>query len=213
MHLSSLDSLIRSRTLLEHPFYKRWSAGKLTKDELKIYAKEYFHLVERVPGIVERVRDRVQEPAMRARIDQNVVEEQEHVELWKRFAKSLGISERELTSYEPSAMARKAVASIEKLVEESADAGISAVYAMELELPAIAATKKQGLCDFYGLTSDDAHAYFDEHLCEEEHLKVWRIRPVDEATARRSATVSLSAQHTVLDAVCKKAGIPCDGAC
>lgn len=210
MHLSFLDPLIRSRSLLQHPFYRRWSKGELTLEELRVYAKEYFHLVDRVPGIVARVRDRVKDdPALQRRIEKNVWEEWDHIGLWKRFAASLGVEKEELLAHTPSPATRAAVRSLEELAEEGADAGFAAMYALELELPAIAATKKQGLCDHYGLTTEDAHAYFDEHLKEEEHLDVWRSRDLDAEVARRSAGRSIAAQHAVLDAVCEEAGIPC----
>jgi pyrroloquinoline-quinone synthase len=102
---------------------------------------------------------------------------------------------------------RDAVSSLETLAERSAEEGIVAMYALEAELPKIAETKKQGLCDFYGLTSDDAQVYFDEHLKEEKHLQVWRSQPVDAVRARSAAETSMSAQNRVLDAVCDACGI------
>ena len=50
--------------------------------------------MKRIPGVVERVRDRAANKKLQAQINENVVEEQEHVELWKRFAKSLGSPKR-----------------------------------------------------------------------------------------------------------------------
>ncbi|MSR87222.1 pyrroloquinoline quinone biosynthesis protein PqqC [Candidatus Peribacteria bacterium] len=205
--LSTLDPLIASRSLLNHPFYLKWSKGELTLDDLRIYAKEYFHLVERIPGIVDRVRARVRDRDLQMRIGESMREEQEHVELWKRFAKSLGISEVELTAHTPSQKVIDAVQSLEQVAEQGAEEGITAMYAMEAELPKIAETKKNGLCAFYGLTSEDAQIYFDEHLKEEKHLAVWRSFEVDNDRAQAAASTSLTAQNQVLDAVCEKCGI------
>jgi pyrroloquinoline quinone (PQQ) biosynthesis protein C len=83
------------------------------------------------------------------------------------------------------------------------------MYALEAELPKIAATKKEGLSAWYNLKSEDAHIYFDEHLKEEKHLEVWRKMKVSAGIATPSANVSLDAQHKVLDAVCDLAGIAC----
>ncbi len=207
MSLSVLDDVIATRSLLRHPFYVRWSNGELTLEDLRIYAKEYFHLVERIPGIVSRVRDRAPGTAMKLQIDENVREEQEHVELWKRFAKSVGVSEQELVSHPPSAKTREAVETLERIAESSYDNGVVAMYALELELPKIAATKKDGLQKFYGLDSEDAQIYFDEHLKEEKHLEVWRSLALPR-NAAIAAGVALDAQHRVLDAVCDQCGIP-----
>lgn len=207
MTLSQLDPLIAKTSLLLHPFYLKWSKGELTLEDLKVYAKEYFHLVERIPGVVARVRDRVQDPAFRVRIEENEREEREHVELWKRFAKSLGISEKELTSYHPSVDAVRAVRQLEEVAERGSDEGIACMYALEMELPKIAQTKKQGLKDFYNLDSEDAQIYFDEHLGEEKHLEVWRMFPVDTVRATKAAETSMAAQNRLLDAVCSLRGI------
>ncbi len=207
--LSHLDALIAEKSLLKHPFYVKWSKGELTRDHMKVYAKEYFHLAKSVPGVVSRIMDRVpaDNAAMKSHIEKNMQEEQEHVELWKRFAKSLGITDAELEAYEPTETVRNAVADLEKLAEQSYEDGVAAMYAFECELPKIAETKKDGLSAFYGLTSEDAHIYFDEHLGEEEHLKVWRNVAMDGERATLTASRSLDAQNRVLDGVCEAAGI------
>ena len=35
--------------LLKHPFYQAWSAGELTKEDLKFYAEQYYHQVSEFP--------------------------------------------------------------------------------------------------------------------------------------------------------------------
>lgn len=204
---SKLDQMIAAKSVLLHPFYVRWSKGQLTMDDMRVYAKEYFKLVERIPGIVERVRDRVTDDQFKAQIEVNRIEEQEHVELWKRFAKSVGVSESELAAHQASPKTEAAIRSLEHECEASAERGVVAMYALELELPQIARTKKEGLCDFYGLTSEDAHIYFDEHLKEEKHIAVWRTQPLG-ADSEAAADASLTAQNRVLDAVCDACNIP-----
>ncbi len=207
--LSQLDPVIQSRTLLQHPFYVAWSKGALTLEDLKVYAKEYYWLVQRVPEIVEIIASQANDETLLARVRRNKAEEQEHIVLWEKFALSLGISTAELQSYKPSQKVLNAVSKMEEEAQKSLDAGIAVMYALEAELPKIAQTKKEGLLAFYGLSSSDAHAYFDEHLLEEEHLKVWRSTVIDEQTAFRAADVSLASQHLVLDAVCEEGNIKC----
>jgi len=206
--LTQFDSLIARKSLLKHPFYVKWSKGELTMDDMKVYAKEYFHLARRVPGIVERVRERALErqPELVKFIEENIREEKEHTELWKRFAKSLGISEQELLAHQPSTLVIAAVEGLEKGAEGTFEEAVATMYALERELPAIAETKKDGLCRFYGLTGEDAHIYFDEHLKEQDHLNVWLT--VDVSPEVESAVdASLANQNKVLDAVCDVAGL------
>lgn len=208
--LIALDDFIRSNGLLTHYFYEqKWNNGELTKEELALYAKEYFHLAKRVPKIVSNVRDRAiarGETTLVKEIEENIVEETEHIELWKRFSQSVGVSEADLESYVPHHLTQEAVNELEALSEGSFEDGVTAMYAMELTLPEISQTKKEGLSKHYGLTSQDAHVYFDEHLNEEEHFSVWRKVAVDPARAKVVTEASLKAQHKVLDGVCEVCG-------
>ncbi len=204
-----IDVLVAEKSLLKHPFYVKWSKGELTLSDLRAYAKEYFRLVERIPGIVSRVRDRVTDGALQAQVARNVVEEQEHVDLWKRFSYSLGLTDADLAAHVAAPKTEAAIRSLETIAERNLQDGMVAMYAFESELPKVAQTKKDGLTAFYGLTSADAHVYFDEHLLEEKHIKVWRSQPLS-GDAMTAADASLTAQNQVLDAVCEACGISTD---
>ena len=119
------------------------------------------------------------------------------------------MTDADIESYDPNQITKDAVAELEALAEESFEDGVAAMYALELEQPAIAQTKKDGLCKYYGLTSAEAHEYFDEHLNEEEHFSLWRKIEMDPVRAEAVIEKSLSAQHKVLDGVCEAAGITC----
>ncbi|MCA9371248.1 MAG: iron-containing redox enzyme family protein [Candidatus Peregrinibacteria bacterium] len=208
--IAHLDEYIHSNGLLTQYFYaQKWNNGELTKEELALYAKEYFHLAKAVPGIVSRVKDRAIERGrtdLVSSIEKNIEEETEHIELWKRFASSLGVTEEELDAYEPHTLTKEAVSELEELASGSFEDGVTAMYAMELTLPQVSQTKKDGLCKHYNLTSEDAHVYFDEHLNEEEHFSVWRKVEVDPLRSLHITKSSLRAQHKVLDGVCEVCG-------
>jgi len=53
--LSLLDQRIHSYDLLCHPFYKAWSAGELTRDDLRAYAEGYYPHVEAFPGYLAQL--------------------------------------------------------------------------------------------------------------------------------------------------------------
>ena len=46
-----LDTRISKYDLLCHPFYKAWSEGKLTREDLREYAQDYYHHVEAFPSL------------------------------------------------------------------------------------------------------------------------------------------------------------------
>jgi len=48
---AALDDRIAQHDLLCHPFYKAWSAGELSRDDLREYARDYFSRAQAVaPG-------------------------------------------------------------------------------------------------------------------------------------------------------------------
>lgn len=208
--LTQLDEFIASKGLLTHYFYEqKWNNGELTLEELQKYALEYFHLAKNVPGIVSQILERAEQSGrtdLLPSIQENLEEETEHIELWKRFSKSLGVSQEQLESYEPHELTKEAVNELLELASGSFEDGVTAMYAMELTLPEISQSKKDGLCNHYDLTSEDAHVYFDEHLNEEEHFSVWRKVEVDPVRSMHITKASLRAQHKVLDGVCEVCG-------
>ncbi len=206
-NITCVDSIVEGKSLLKHAFYQRWSKGELTKENLQEYAKEYYQLVIKIPALVASVLNNISEPELKAKVEENLKEEREHVALWEGFARSLDISREELLAHKPAQMTLDAIARLEILARYSLESGITTLYSLEKELAQIAATKKDGLTKFYGLMSEDAHKYFDEHLKEESHLEAWRNGEVNEVSARKVAAASMLSQNQILDSVCLACGI------
>jgi len=210
--ISAIENAVQKRSLLKHEFYRAWSAGKLTKDHLKGYAKEYYYAVKHVPAVMEAIEKNM--PASVGHIERvtfakNAKEEEEHIELWERFSSALGISEKELEEYEPTRTVKDAVSSIVQQAEEGFEEGVAAMYAFECDLPAISQSKIDGLIAFYGMNSTDAHAYFEEHVAEEKHLCFWRgllshFSEEKKESALMAAKMTVNAQNKVLDGVVER---------
>src|ERR1700745_4474048 len=60
-----LDSRIAKYDLLCHPFYKAWSAGELTRDDLREYALDYYRHVEAFPTYLAEFGIRLEESDIR----------------------------------------------------------------------------------------------------------------------------------------------------
>src|SRR4051794_15479554 len=120
-----IDSEIEKHSLLKHSFYKMWSEGKLTIDQLKGYSREYFQLVKVVPKFVENVTKSNVDPNV---LENNAREEAEHVELWVRFANALGVSRSDLVNYEGSEKTNKAVDKLMGLSNLRLEEAAAAMY-------------------------------------------------------------------------------------
>ena len=206
---SSIEQIVSARSLLKHPFYQAWSKGELTLNDLQGYAKEYYYAAKNVPVVMEIIRKNAPSTLtqiQRETFEKNAAEEVEHIELWERFASSLGITQNELNTYEPTHIVKDAVMLIVEQAGLGFEEGVAAMYAFECELPQISESKIDGLSKFYGLSTADARAYFDEHMAEEKHLCFWRAlldhfeeEKVENCILAARATVA--AQNKILDGV------------
>jgi pyrroloquinoline-quinone synthase len=171
--IQKIDEMIEERSLLKHPFYQMWSDGKLTKESLAGYSKEYFQLVKAVPAFMAPIIEKAPDSVV-SELVENQQEESDHIKPWIAFAGELGISEDELISYSGTAKTQKAVSDLNELMV-TFDGGSSAMYAFEKEIPKISQTKLDGLAEFYGMTSDEATEYFKLHTeADIRHAASWR---------------------------------------
>jgi pyrroloquinoline-quinone synthase len=149
--IERLDEARRRCNVLEHPFYRRWECGELTRDELGFYAGEYRHAVVALAGAAAAAGD-----------PDHAAEETAHIALWDDFAAALDAPlDREPA---PETAACTAAWRPEDPLEARA-----VLYAIEAGQPEISRTKLAGLVDHYGFEADSpATAYFAVHA-ERDH--------------------------------------------
>jgi len=200
--IQKIDEMLEERSLLKHPFYQMWSDGKLTKESLAGYSKEYFQLVKAVPAFMTSIIEKAPD-AVVGELVENQQEESDHIKPWIAFAGELGISEDELISYSGTTKTQKAVSDLNQLMV-TFDGGASAMYAFEKEIPKISQTKLDGLAEFYGMTSNEATEYFKLHTeADIRHAASWRNilekSSIDYDKLVEIADKSISAQNLLLD--------------
>jgi pyrroloquinoline-quinone synthase len=197
-----LDAVRERWNVLRHPFYRRWSEGGLTREELAFYAGEYRHAVVALAEASEEAADRCEE-GLRGEARAHAAEERAHVELWDRFAEELDadIAREPLSETVECARAwRSASDALE---------GLAVLYAIEASQPAISRTKLEGLDRHYGVPATSrASAYFALHS-ERDHDHAAQARRsleerADEVDADRLvelATAALAGNWRLLDGV------------
>ena len=80
--VAGIDAARERWNVLEHPFYTRWEAGELTREELARYAGEYRHAVVALARAARTAHLHADEEAA-------------HIALWDEFAGTLGAEQRE----------------------------------------------------------------------------------------------------------------------
>ena len=200
--IQKIDRIIEERSLLKHPFYQSWSDGKLTREALAGYSKEYYQLVKAVPIFMTQLIDHAPKPIY-DELDFNQQEEFSHIALWQRFAGGLGISYEELNNYQGLYKTNHAIAGLHSLMT-SFENGATAMYALEKEIPKISQTKLEGLSEFYDLTDENVTEYFKQHLeADLRHAASWQ-RGIDGFSGHdqeiiTAAESSVTCQNLLLD--------------
>src|SRR5258708_13240695 len=74
--LQELDSRIAKYDLLCHPFYKAWSAGELSREDLRAYALDYYQHVNAFPSYLAALALRLNDGELRQAVLANMRDEQ-----------------------------------------------------------------------------------------------------------------------------------------
>ncbi len=219
---SRLESVIAEKSLLKHPFYRAWTDGTLSREDLAHYARQYYAQETRFPRFVSAVHSNCPDAAARKVLVANLADEESgavsHPELWLRFASSVGADRASVLGAEAHAKTDECVDAFDRLSRGDWRSGMAALYAYEAQQPAVAKTKIEGLKSRYGLDSQDALGFFETHESADEwHSRAERevlqaelrrdpaLAPVLEA----AVSAACDALNALLDGVCEARGIAC----
>ncbi len=180
-----LDACVAKYDLLCHPFYQAWSEGKLTRDDLREYAQDYYHHVEAFPTYLAELGIRLDESELRQAVLANMADEKglddafgepldSHAEMWLDFAQAMG-SSRNLDAHTPIAEVCDLIAFFHSVASDrTPEEALAAFYAYESQVPRIAKEKARGLHERYG-ADEKACAYFTLHTSADiYHSRVWK---------------------------------------
>jgi pyrroloquinoline-quinone synthase len=180
-----LDTRIAKYDLLCHPFYQAWSAGELTREDLREYARDYYHQVKAFPIYLAELGIRLDESELRQAVLANMADEKgmadalgaesaAHSELWLDFAEGMG-ARRDLRGHRPVPEITELTAFFHRVASEGApEEALAAFYAYESQVPRVAKEKARGLQETYG-ADERVTAYFALHTTADVyHSQVWR---------------------------------------
>ena len=184
--LSLLEERIHQYDLLCHPFYKAWSAGELTQDDLRAYAEDYYPHVEAFPGYLAQLGVRLEEGELRRAVLANMTDEKggedsfgeperSHAELWLDFVEGVGGSR--VPKRQPVGEVRKLISWFHRIASDGTpEEALAAFYAYESQVPRVAQEKDRGLRELYG-ADEKTRSYFTLHATADiHHANVWRTQ-------------------------------------
>jgi len=209
----NLTSVLAEKHLLKHPFYQEWSEGKLDIPTLQSYSRQYFHHVDQFPRYISAVHSLCEDLPSRQTLLRNLDDEEHgeenHPELWLRFAEGLGETRENVKNQRLNPETKNLIDTFWRLCRSSYEEGLGALFAYEQQVPEVAASKIEGLKKFYGIENPETIKFFEVHL----EADVWhreaaavlmdQLSPEKQEKAQRAAKEVANALWGFLDGVQK----------
>ena len=153
--------------LLNHPFYKSWNDGKLTREIIKDYAEQYYQHVKAFPRYISATHSICEDINKRKILLENLQDEenrdQDHPKLWRDFAVAIGSVGEKIESVKKEKFTTELIENFFKNGRASYAEGLASLYTYERQIPEIAETKIRGLKNHYGVTSEKGLKFFEVH--------------------------------------------------
>lgn len=176
--LDHLDCLLEEKHLLKHSFYKEFNAGGISKEKLCLYAEEYYHHVAAFPRYISQIHALCPDIKSRQVLLDNLIDEEKgednHPELWLRFLRGLGSSEKNIKEKPRLPATSALVDGFFDLVREDYAIGLGALYAYERQTPEISESKITALKEEYCVTDERTLEFFSVH----GKIDVWHTEEV-----------------------------------
>jgi pyrroloquinoline-quinone synthase len=193
--IARIDEARARWNVLDHPFYRRWERGELTRDELGYYAGQYRHAVVALADAAAT--------ATPLAGPEHAAEERAHVALWDDFAAELGVAEAREPNPDTAACGGAWSSASDELE------ALAILYAVESGQPDVSRTKLAGLAEHYGIgVESPAAAYFTlhaerdvEHAAHSRLLLEERAGAEDEERLVAAAEAALRGNWRLLDGV------------
>lgn len=212
--IEKLDAAVARHAMLDHPFYRAWNEGALSKETLAEYAKQYYAHVRNFPTYLSAVHSRCDDITVRQLLLENLNDEEQgnenHPELWMRFTDALDLDRDDVRGARYLPKTNESVDEIKALTtSDNYLHGVAALYAYESQIPDVARTKREGLSKHYGVDDLRAVSFFTVHeeadlVHRRQEQEILAAHATDDATRRdviAAAERSAKALWTFLDGV------------
>jgi len=173
MFSKELNKKLDEYHLLNHPFYKSWNEGKLTREIIKDYAEQYYQHVKAFPRYISATHSLCADIEKRKILLENLNDEEnseaDHPKLWKNFALAMGADVKGIEEVKADKFTKDLIDNFFKNGRSTYAEGLASLYTYERQIPEIAETKIQGLKKYYGVTSEEGLEFFEAHKKADVH--------------------------------------------
>ncbi|MEW6056257.1 MAG: CADD family putative folate metabolism protein [Bdellovibrionota bacterium] len=207
----SLLKQISEKHLLKHEFYQAWSNGAISREKLCLYAEQYYHHVNAFPRYVSAIHSKSESKKARQALLENLIDEERgeenHPELWLRFAEGMGTDRTKVETAELLPATRSLIDTFLSYTQSSYAEGLGALFAYEQQVPEIAAFKIEALRAHYDIKDVRTLAFFEVHRKADVYHSqaiaelLGELSPKEKELSSKAAEKSSHSLWNFLDAV------------
>ena len=218
MFSEQLNKKLDEYHLLNHPFYKSWNEGKLTREIIKDYAEQYYQHVKSFPRYISATHSLCADIEKRKILLENLQDEEnrdkDHPKLWRNFAFAMGSNKKEIESVKEEKFTSELIENFFKNGRASYAEGLASLYTYERQIPEIAETKIRGLKNHYGVTSKEGLEFFEVHKTTDVYHREACEKLLDDLPPEEQKKAEVSALSTAkylwnfLSGIAEKHNIP-----
>lgn len=163
--IERIDELIASSEPGSEPLLANLAAGQLSRDELRAFAGQYFHLIDALPRFVSTVHSVTADPTWRRTLLNVLVPLELHppsaADLWLQTCAAIGLFSDTVRAGEPTTATAACLGDFEYLCNEGAAQGFAALYAWMERLPRVCRVFKRAFAEQYDLASGPGVQFFE----------------------------------------------------
>ena len=200
MFSEKLNKNLDQYHLLNHPFYKSWNEGKLTREIIKDYAEQYYQHVKAFPRYISATHSLCEDIEKRKILLENLQDEEnkdaDHPKLWKNFALAMGADANEIEKVKQEDFTKNLIDNFFKQGRSSYAEGLASLYTYERQIPEIADTKIKGLKKYYGVNSKEGLEFFVAHKSADVHHRAECEKLLDGLTKEEQHKAEIAALST-----------------
>ena len=218
MFSEQLNKKLDEYHLLNHPFYKSWNEGKLTREIIKDYAEQYYQHIKAFPRYISATHSLCADIEKRKILLENLQDEEnrdkDHPKLWRNFAFAMGSNKKEIESVKEEKFTSELIENFFKNGRASYAEGLASLYTYERQIPEIAETKIRGLKNHYGVTSKEGLEFFEVHKAADVYHREACEKLLDDLSPEEQKKAEVSALSTAkylwnfLSGIAEKHNIP-----
>jgi pyrroloquinoline-quinone synthase len=176
---NQLDARVARYDLLTHPFHRTWIDGKLSREQLRAHATEYFHHVAAFPTFLSALHCRLGDGLLRRVVLRNLAEEEvegrAHSDMWLDFAEGFGLSANQVRRSQPSAAIRLLIERFYRTASQDSPVEvIAAFYAYEAQVPRLCGEKARALFSYYDSDARTCGFFVLHTYSDVLHAQTWR---------------------------------------